>query len=562
MLALFLFLATGLASQLPTCWDSNITGLSIDCSTGGFVEVRVRALHGLIVGQDAQGISYSQPAGARQIGEASSTDIGDDRQDWAILSGDCQYVNSRLPTVTYKRCSDNVLRDPYEGFDTVHLQACNETALVREFRLAMGLARLEADLAAVVRLQRLQPTTGPFTGGTSVNLTVSGLSGLNQTQVCAGRVAGALPSRLEPQGSPICVFAPYLVLLEAALGDSIEADPRWHQLLEAVGSSLCAELAGNGVLAAVHWKPRQAGQSHRRVMAALILADPAVCHTLRQQHWSRVRRFLRDQAFVRWKDGLDTADPERSKGHCRQLLDALQLRRVESPGFALELPVEWLEGMAEKPHARCSAVRAQCPWERFFQHFGPLSLLERVLTEPGRAVLLACFQDPAAAEAIYECLAGRCLYFPWRETCTDCFPVLCALRDYDTLKAQLYRQEQLQDEEPAYLLRRLGERPPKPSPPEAILVTSSRGTWRCGREGVEISLRAAHVSKVHAVLELSRQGTSWRLTVQDLSTNGTWVNGKKLSPQEKQPLTRNDQICFVPPANGVEPLVYEVVPLP
>eukprot|EP00913_Durusdinium_trenchii_P014452 g13556.t1 len=395
------------------------------------------------------------------------------------------------------------------------------------------------------------------------------------------------------KSSPICVFAPYLVLLEAALGDSIEADPRWHQLLEAVGSSLCAELAGNGVLAAVHWKPRQAGQSHRRVMAALILADPAVCHTLRQQHWSRVRRFLRDQAFVRWKDGLDTADPERSKGHCRQLLDALQLRRVESPGFALELPVEWLEGaldrfldgtgMAEKPHARCSAVRAQCPWERFFQHFGPLSLLERVLTEPGRAVLLACFQDPAAAEdawaeglgagfprrgvsiesieAIYECLAGRCLYFPWRETCTDCFPVLCALRDYDTLKAQLYRQEQLQDtacagqtarqtsvqmafrisrsyhlqkwlgqesrvkattsttqfrpslavessrprqdEEPAYLLRRLGERPPKPSPPEAILVTSSRGTWRCGREGVEISLRAAHVSKVHAVLELS-----------------------------------------------------------
>ncbi|CAK9067611.1 unnamed protein product, partial [Durusdinium trenchii] len=367
-----------------------------------------------------------------------------------------------------------------------------------------------------------QPSNVPFRGaGDAVPMNAAGPGGAREglQGLCWEGRWGASKS------SPICVFAPYLVLLEAALGDSIEADPRWHQLLEAVGSSLCAELAGNGVLAAVHWKPRQAGQSHRRVMAALILADPAVCHTLRQQHWSRVRRFLRDQAFVRWKDGLDTADPERSKGHCRQLLDALQLRRVESPGFALELPVEWLEGMAEKPHARCSAVRAQCPWERFFQHFGPLSLLERVLTEPGRAVLLACFQDPAAAEAIYECLAGRCLYFPWRETCTDCFPVLCALRDYDTLKAQLYRQEQLQDEEPAYLLRRLGERPPKPSPPEAILVTSSRGTWRCGREGVEISLRAAHVSKVHAVLELSRQGTSWRLTVQDLSTNGTWVNG-------------------------------------
>ena len=95
--------------------------------------MRLRALNGFVVGQvgffrvapshaqDAQGLTYSQPAGvghserfkyscceARQIGQASSAQIGDDLedlgeshrlilmscQDWAIMSGSCDYVYS------------------------------------------------------------------------------------------------------------------------------------------------------------------------------------------------------------------------------------------------------------------------------------------------------------------------------------------------------------------------------------------------------------------------------------------------------------------------------------
>lgn len=359
------------------------------------------------------------------------------------------------------------------------------------------------------------------------------------------------------------VFAPVTVVLEAGLQDALEEDKRWWQILEAVGSSLCSELSGSGVLVAVHWKPNWQAARHRRLMHALILGEVAACHSIWQTHWQQVRRLLDDKAFVFWKDIVDTADPDRSRGHCRQLYDALNLRQLESPGLALELPAQWVEGMVESQSNSSSALRRNCEWELFFQLFGPLSLIERIINESGRAVLLACFEEPQAALAMYECLVGRCLYFPSTSritSSTDCFPALCTVRDYDALKAQLYRNERVQDDEPAFVLRRIASAV-KPRPPEVILVTTTQPTLVCGREGsVDIPLRAPHVSKVHAVLQLSRDGASWKLTIEDRSSNGTWVNGVRLKAKEQMALNTRDQICFVPPGNGVEQLVYEVLP--
>ncbi|CAJ1366541.1 unnamed protein product, partial [Effrenium voratum] len=47
---------------------------------------------------------------------------------------------------------------------------------------------------------------------------------------------------------------------------------------------------------------------------------------------------------------------------------------------------------------------------------------------------------------------------------------------------------------------------------------------------------------------------------EDKSSNGTWVNGARLEPRKPTQLNLQDQICFVPPAPGVEPLLYEVLP--
>jgi len=362
--------------------------------------------------------------------------------------------------------------------------------------------------------------------------------------------------------SVVNVLAPVVIVLEVGLQDALDEDIRWGQILEVVGKALCTELSGNGLLVAIHWKPNWQAARHRRLMHALILGEVAACHTIWQQHWQHARRLLKDKAFVFWKDIVDTADPDKSRGHCRQLYGALQLRNLESPGLALELPAEWVEGMVESQNTLSSALLQNCEWERFFQLFGRLSLIERIINESGRAVLLACFEEPQAALAMYECLAGRCLYYPsagaWKvDNPTNCFPAFCTVRDYDALKAQLYRKERVQDDEPAFVLRRIASGV-KPEPPEVILVTTAQPTLVCGREGsVDVSLRAPHVSKVHAVLYLSRDGSNWKLTIEDKSSNGTWVNGTRLRAEAR--LKTCDQICFVPPGNGTEQLVYEVV---
>lgn len=313
-----------------------------------------------------------------------------------------------------------------------------------------------------------------------------------------------------------------------------------------------------------------------------------------------------------WKEIIDTADPDPLKHHCRRLRGALQLRSFDSPGLALELPIEWLDASGE-----FEALRAESPWQRLFQSFGAClgavggrSLVRRgSYSWSGSALSRAEWSSwPASGNLVLrwplgwvfrlaiECLrpctsawqvghraavgfwAGRCLYFP--KDGTSCFPCSCTLRDYDALKAwrmapeppglqaQLCRKERVQDDEPTFILRRMGAAV-RPRPPEApgrphkaggwqvILVTTSRPSLVCGREGADVSLRAAHVSKTHAVLRLSRYGNSYRLTVEDKSSNGTWVNGVRLKA-EPMVLKARDQICFVPPAHDVEQLLYEV----
>ena len=116
-------------------------------------------------------------------------------------------------------------------------------------------------------------------------------------------------------------------------------------------------------------------------------------------------------------------------------------------------------GMVESQSNSSSALRRNCEWELFFQLFGPLldpekrlkhtdsdpiishlrlslavlsrhprlSLIERIINESGRAVLLACFEEPQAALepwmqlfSIY--LRSRQLTFKWHlelQTCNN-----------------------------------------------------------------------------------------------------------------------------------------------
>lgn len=57
---------------------------------------------------------------------------------------------------------------------------------------------------------------------------------------------------------------------------------------------------------------------------------------------------------------------------------------------------------------------------------------------------------------------------------------------------------------------------------------------------VDTLITSPQVSKIHAIIEWKHQ--QW--TIRDLSSNGTWLNNKKLIKEQPQPLKLNDDICF------------------
>lgn len=70
----------------------------------------------------------------------------------------------------------------------------------------------------------------------------------------------------------------------------------------------------------------------------------------------------------------------------------------------------------------------------------------------------------------------------------------------------------------------------------------------------DILLSDAKASRNHALLTISRFG---KMTLTDLSANGTWVNGTRLEPDVAYIVTRRDYVSF---ADDAEYLDWSVVP--
>lgn len=106
-------------------------------------------------------------------------------------------------------------------------------------------------------------------------------------------------------------------------------------------------------------------------------------------------------------------------------------------------------------------------------------------------------------------------------------------------------------------------------PDGRVITLSGSGPWLIGRPSDAVlpdvdaqALGARHVSRQHARLEWRREG----LFVVDLaSTNGTWVNGQRLSPYEPQRLRDGDWVrwadldvqILLPPQDRVSPTSQE-----
>eukprot|EP00439_Symbiodinium_sp_Y106_P049913 s3276_g6.t1 len=148
------------------------------------MEVHARALNGFILAPAGDPFSNtdSQPVAARHVGSVGRSVIGDDSQDWAIVKGECASVNSKVQSMIYERCTNNVLYLPYDGFDSIQIKVFMPDGGITAFTLSMGLANDTSTLDTLLTMQRLQPAVGPPGGGTTVDITVTDLERFTAAQ--------------------------------------------------------------------------------------------------------------------------------------------------------------------------------------------------------------------------------------------------------------------------------------------------------------------------------------------------------------------------------------------
>eukprot|EP00811_Abedinium_folium_P020423 NODE_2940_length_2118_cov_9.837770.p1 GENE.NODE_2940_length_2118_cov_9.837770~~NODE_2940_length_2118_cov_9.837770.p1 ORF type:complete len:659 (+),score=52.64 NODE_2940_length_2118_cov_9.837770:134-2110(+) len=116
-----------------------------------------------------------------------------------------------------------------------------------------------------------------------------------------------------------------------------------------------------------------------------------------------------------------------------------------------------------------------------------------------------------------------------------------------------------------FVLRRCGARSDSMAGPDIIAVLPSKPRLTFGRgEVCDVRLSRAHVSKLHAKLEVQLLPLGCtRLLIEDTSSNGTWVNGERLSRKSIAEVRPGDRVSFLPAAHACYPdaLMYEVLML-
>lgn len=379
------------------------------------------------------------------------------------------------------------------------------------------------------------------------------------------------------------VLAACVGVLEVTLRGVVE-EPGLHfeeALRELAGllQAACAA-AGAVALAAVHWTGEQpadglAGQprggGRTRALRAALLGERVACEEL-------LRAFMRPQALCGGTactvclDFFDTASPEHQlRAEARPWGRAAPQGATGASALALELPLRWLP--EEAGGEGKSLVQPGSHWYQFCELFGEMASAEWFPSLAGatrrspRGALLAHFRRPGGGHAMYEAVLDRYLFAPWIEAgdVEDCSPAVCALGEYEELRARLLAGWRARDEEVLFALRSRCPAAAAAGLPEEVLVTTASRRLVLGREPTcDVMLPCHHVSKAHALLcpQLTAAGGPWTLILQDTSSNGVWLNGERIPGRQFVQLKPGDRVCFLPPEAGARAgeLEYEVGP--
>ena len=362
-------------------------------------------------------------------------------------------------------------------------------------------------------------------------------------------------------------------------------DAEYKAALQDVRRLLQESLPASAVLANVTWA--RGPQSSGRMAEVAIVGTSTACQRLQQQ-WQG-KKLCGGLVVATWTSLNDTA----SEKHVERMAEMAtkELRGPRRRTLALELPARWVEGQAPK---QVNQLGPASQWYRFCALFGEVQTLElvRPTGSHGNAVqLLISYKEPEYAGAFREALTDRYLIFVNSSIPDDCYPVSCvpgdgySLREYfcsgasrekkaaappaaaaaapvAALGAQTPRAAAVvrdvvsSSATGGFLLRRCGhgEVPGALRPaPETFPISKTRLDF--GREDTcDVVLRHQHVSKVHAVFVLQTlpEGAGDMLLMQDASSNGTWINGTRMTQGRFHQLQPGDRVSFLQPSSSLE----------
>eukprot|EP00928_Gymnodinium_smaydae_P029079 TRINITY_DN22003_c0_g1_i1.p1 TRINITY_DN22003_c0_g1~~TRINITY_DN22003_c0_g1_i1.p1 ORF type:complete len:658 (+),score=47.63 TRINITY_DN22003_c0_g1_i1:140-1975(+) len=334
---------------------------------------------------------------------------------------------------------------------------------------------------------------------------------------------------------------------------------------------LQAELPQNAALADVHWMPRPGAEPRQKGARVAILADMNVCHQLRRV-W-RNRSLCGGSVIATWSVSFDTASDDQA----RRVTERLERAGVQHQSILIELPPRWFA--QEIRSAEFVKLSRGSHWFNFAELFGQVQEVALYGACNGNGedavFLLVSFVTSEGASNMYMGLSDRYIYNQHGKQ-DDIHPVICMTGDSAVLRERLLRTRKpvvevarFQPDNIArnnFVLNRCGRGIPDGalcSPPEQVVVGGSRRKLAVGREDTcDVPIRHPHISKTHATLVMQEiDASQWMLMLRDSSSNGTWVNGRRLQPaQGFIQLRPGDRVSFLQPivALDMDPMTYEV----
>mmetsp|Transcript_89589 Transcript_89589/g.252533 ORF Transcript_89589/g.252533 Transcript_89589/m.252533 type:complete len:440 (-) Transcript_89589:154-1473(-) len=348
----------------------------------------------------------------------------------------------------------------------------------------------------------------------------------------------------------VFVLAPCVVDFEVkgAAPPSSTASPTMVALSEVIRDlrdTLIPELLGVGSIASIE---PHGTRGLLQCLRATLVCDMQKCQEL-SSFWQS-RSLSNGRVAVTWTQSRDTT----AVGHLKRAL-ALWDAQARHNAVSLELPARW--ALKDFPSGCSARLGLDSHWYQFASIFGEIASAEIAWrgTTAATVSLLVQFAAWESARAMLELLNERYLYNPLLPEMACVHPAICIDGQLEDLRAGALAPAALLS--PASALQgapssggfRISRCDAKAhATPAEVWVSPHKPTAVLGREAsCDLRVPFSHMSRQHAVLRLEAEADgqwAFGLSIEDLSTNGTWVNGRRMPAGQVLRLADMDKVSF------------------